>query len=216
MSSRRDEGSRLSSSQFVSCTWEEYLFGGPFVKWFVLCYRSVVCLSVLSCPVCLSVTLVYCGQTVGWIKMKLGVKIGLSPGQIVFDGTQLPLRKGAQPPQFSVHVCCGQTASWIKVPLGTAVGLSPGDTVIDGDHAPLPKRWQNTNFQLTYIVAKRLDGSICHLVYGGRPQPRPHCVRPTWGPSPPPTRTQGAYPSIFGRCLLWSNGRPSQLLLSTC
>jgi len=32
------------------------------------------CLSVLSC---LSVTLVYCGQTVGWIKMKLGVQVGL-------------------------------------------------------------------------------------------------------------------------------------------
>jgi len=24
------------------------------------------------CPVCLRATLVYCGQTVGWIKMKLG------------------------------------------------------------------------------------------------------------------------------------------------
>jgi len=33
-------------------------------------------LSVLSCPVlsvCLSVTFVYCGQIVGWIKMKLGM-----------------------------------------------------------------------------------------------------------------------------------------------
>jgi len=29
------------------------------------------------CPVCLSVTLVYCGQTVGWIKMKLGMQVGL-------------------------------------------------------------------------------------------------------------------------------------------
>jgi len=41
----------------------------------------------LSCPVCLSVyvTLVYCGQTVGWIKMKLGVVVGLGPGHIVLD-----------------------------------------------------------------------------------------------------------------------------------
>jgi len=32
------------------------------------------------CPVlsvCLSVTLVYCGQTVGWIKVKLGMEVGL-------------------------------------------------------------------------------------------------------------------------------------------
>jgi len=48
-----------------------FLFGRPFVKRFTLCYRSVVCLSCLS--VCLSVTLVYCGQTVGRIKIKLGV-----------------------------------------------------------------------------------------------------------------------------------------------
>ena len=36
--------------------------------------------------ICLSVTLVYCGQTIGWIKMKLGMEIGLDPGHIVLDG----------------------------------------------------------------------------------------------------------------------------------
>jgi len=55
-------------------------FGRPFVKRFALCYRSVVCLSRLS------VTLVYCGQTVGWIKMPLGMEVGLGPGDIVLDG----------------------------------------------------------------------------------------------------------------------------------
>jgi len=42
-----------------------------------------------GCPVCLSclsVTLVYCGQTVGRIKMPLGVEVGLVPGDIVLDG----------------------------------------------------------------------------------------------------------------------------------
>jgi len=47
-----------------------------------------VCLSV--CPV-LSVTLVHCGQRVGWIKMKLGIQVGLGPDHTVLDGTQLPL-----------------------------------------------------------------------------------------------------------------------------
>ena len=32
--------------------------------------------------------------------------------------------------------------------------------------------------------------------------------------APPPKR--GAQPPIFGPCLLWPNGRPSQLLLSSC
>jgi len=39
--------------------------------------HTVVCLFVLS------VTFVHCGQTVGWIKMKLGMQVGLGPGHIV-------------------------------------------------------------------------------------------------------------------------------------
>jgi len=38
----------------------------------------------------LSVTLVYCGQTVGLIKMKLGVEVGLGPGHTVLDGDPAP------------------------------------------------------------------------------------------------------------------------------
>ena len=70
------------------------VFGRPFVKQFALCYRSVV----LS--VCLSVTLVYCGQTVGRIKMELGLQVGLGPGHTVLDGDPPPSPKGAQPPNF--------------------------------------------------------------------------------------------------------------------
>jgi len=59
------------------------IFGRPFVKRLALCYRTVVC------PV-LSATLVYCGQTVGRIKMKLGMRVGLDPGHIVLDGDAGP------------------------------------------------------------------------------------------------------------------------------
>jgi len=38
------------------------------------------------CHVCLSATLVYRGQTAGWIKMSLGMEVGLSTGHIVSDG----------------------------------------------------------------------------------------------------------------------------------
>jgi len=65
-------------------------FGWPFVKQFALCYRIIVY------PV-LYVTLVYCGQTVGWIKMKLGMAVCLSRGHIVLDGDPAPCpRIGAQ------------------------------------------------------------------------------------------------------------------------
>jgi len=60
-------------------------FGRPFVKRFGLCYRTVVC------PV-LSVTLVYCGQTVGWIKMPPGMEVGLGSCHIVLDEDPAPLK----------------------------------------------------------------------------------------------------------------------------
>jgi len=46
-----------------------------------------ICLSDLSV---LSVTLVYCDQTVGPIKMKLGMRVGLGPGHTVLDGDPAP------------------------------------------------------------------------------------------------------------------------------
>jgi len=96
---------------------------------------SVRCLSVL----CLSVTLVYCGQTVRWIKMKLGTEVGLDPGHIVLDGIHLPSLKGHTSLQFSTHICSGQTAGWIKMSLPTNVGLGPRHIVLDGDPAvPAP------------------------------------------------------------------------------
>jgi len=71
-----------------------YVFGRPFIKRFAQCYRTVVLLSVLS------VTLVYCGQTVGRIKMKLGLQVGLGPGHIVLDGDRPPPPKKGAHPQF--------------------------------------------------------------------------------------------------------------------
>ena len=94
-----------------------------------------ICLSVLS------VTLVYCGQMVGWIKTKLGMQVVLGPGHTLLVGDPaLPPPKGAQPLQFLVHICLGQMVGWIKMPLGMEVGLGPGDFVLDGDPAPLPKK----------------------------------------------------------------------------
>jgi len=76
------------------------IFGRLFVKQFALCYQTVV--------VCLSVMMVYCGQTVRWIKMKLGMQVGLGPGHTVLDGHPAPLPQRGTAPQFSVHICCGQ------------------------------------------------------------------------------------------------------------
>ena len=113
------------------------IFGRPFVKRFALCYWTVVCLW----------HWLYCGQTVGWIKMKLGMVVRLGPGHIVLDGNPAPPPpKKRHRPQFSAHVRCGQTTGWIKMPLGVEValgiwikmalgvevGLGQGHIVLDG------------------------------------------------------------------------------------
>jgi len=62
------------------------------------------------CLSCLSVTLVYCGQMVGWIGMPLGMELpwyGVTSAQAKAPPT-------GHSPQFSAHVCCGQMAGWIK------------------------------------------------------------------------------------------------------
>jgi len=155
------------------------VFGRPFVKRFALwttfftstgstmetnkhktkCYRSVV-LSVLS--VCLSVTLVYCGQTVGRIKMKLGMQVGLGPGHTVLGGDP-----GPPPPIFGPYLwrpndCMDQDVTWYggrSQPRRICVRWGPSPLPPKGGGAPLP------NFQPISIVAKRLHASKCHFVW---------------------------------------------------
>jgi len=67
-----------------------------------------------------------------WIKMPLGMELGLGPGDFVLDGDPAPLPKRGGPlPKFSAHVYCGQTAGWIKMVLGMEIGLSSGEFVLD-------------------------------------------------------------------------------------
>jgi len=106
------------------------------MKQFAQCYQTVVCLSVLSV---LSL-LVFCGPTVGWIKLKLALQIGLDPGHIALAGDPAPLPQRVTAPQFSAHICCGQMAESIKMPLGRDVGIGRSNIVLDGDPAPVPQK----------------------------------------------------------------------------
>ena len=85
---------------------------------------------------------VYCGQTAGWIKMTLGMEVGLGPGHSARArwGPGSPLPKRRQGSQFSAHFYCDQTAGCIKMPLGVEVDFIPGDFVLDGTQLPLPQK----------------------------------------------------------------------------
>jgi len=55
------------------------------------------------CPL-VSVTLVYCGQTVGRIKVNLSTRVGLGRGHTVLDGDPGALPQRGIAPQFSAHI----------------------------------------------------------------------------------------------------------------
>jgi len=110
-------------------------------------------LSALSVLSCLSVTLVYCGQTVGRIKGKLHTRVGLGPGYIMLNvdpAPPLPLSQRGTALKLSAHVHCGQTARWIKMAISMEVGLGQGHTMLDGDPAPLSKKGQSPQFSAPF------------------------------------------------------------------
>jgi len=84
------------------------------------------CLSYLSI---LSVTLVYCGQKVRWIKMKLGMQVGLAPGHTVLDEEPAtPSPKGHNLPNFQPIAA---VAKWL-----------------DGSRCHLVERWASAQATL--------------------------------------------------------------------
>ena len=189
----------------VSCFIKIRIFGRPFLKRFALCYRVP------------SVSLSVCDVGVLWPNgwMDQDETWHADRPQRWQHGDTTPPKRGTTHPHFSAHVYCGQTAGWIKMPRGVEVGLGPGHIVLDGDPAPA-KKWHSTHltFWPMSTVARRLDGSR-----------GPHSTEVDLGPGhivlvgdpATPTRRMGhRYPSLSGPCLLWPNGRPSQLQLSTC
>ena len=136
---------------------------------------------------------VYCGQTAGWIKMTLGMEVGLGPVHIVLDGDTAPLpQKGGRAPQFSAHLYCGQTAGYIKMPLGMEVGLSPGDFVLDGDPAhPLPKRGRSPQFSVHVCCGQTAGWTKMPLGMASA-----QATLCSMGTQPPPQKGGGAPPQF--------------------
>ena len=96
-------------------------------------------------------------NSAGWIKMPLGMEVGLGPGDLIcvrWGPSSPPAQKGAQPFQFLPCLgYCGLTAGCIRIPLGTRVGLGPGDCVRLGPSSLL-KGVQPQNYRPMSIVAK--------------------------------------------------------------
>jgi len=74
---------------------------------------------------------VYCGQEAAWIKMLLGMEVGL----VRWGHSSPPPKKREHSPQFTAHVCCGQTAVCIRIPLGVRCG--PTSPPLKGHSPPI-------------------------------------------------------------------------------
>ena len=136
------------------------------------------CLSRSVCPLSLSVTFVYCRQTAGWIKMPLGMEVGLGPGDIVLDGDAAPSLLKGHSRQFSASVHCGQTAGWTKMPLGMEIALGPGNFVFDRD--PVTSRKKGTTTAPNFGLCLLWPNGWMHqdaTWYGGKRRLRRRCVR---------------------------------------
>jgi len=162
----------------------------------MLSNRCLSCLSICL-SVCLSITLVYRGQTVGWIKMKLGMELGLDSGHIVLGRDTAPLPKTGTAPLFTVHACCRQTAGWIKMPLGTEVGLF----LLDGDRAVPSSRGRAPNF-LALVYCGQTAGWI-KVALSTEMGLGPGHIVPYEDPS-----------TISSPCPLWPNGWMHQVYCS--
>ena len=180
----------------------KFLFGRPFLKQFALCYRSVVCLS------CLSVTLVHCGQTVGWIKTKLGTQVRRPRPwpHCVRWGHTSPPPKGHSPPIFGPYLlrqngCMDQDATWY--------GGRPRPRRLCVRWVPSPPPPQfSTHFYCGQMagwmetpLGTKVDIGPNHIVSDGVPAVR--------------ARAQQPHP-LFSAHVYCDHGRASQLLLSPC
>jgi len=168
----------------------------------MLLARCPISLSV--CPV-LSVTLVYCGQTVGRIKMKLGMQVGFGHGHIVLDGDPAPPPpKGHSPPIFGPYLlrpngCMDQDATWY------GDRSRPRQLCLRwGLRSLFPKGGRASIFSVN-VYCGQTAGWI-KMVLGMEVGLSPSDFVLDGDPAPSPEK--GAEPSspIFGPFLMWPNG----------
>jgi len=123
---------------------------------------------------------------VGWIKMKLGMQVGLGPGHIVldWDSDELPLpQKGAKPPPNFRPISV--VAKWLDGSRCHLVGLNQSDIVLAGDPAPPPQKESRAPPIFGHVYCGQAAGWIKmplgmevslgpgHIVLDGDPAPPP-------------------------------------------
>ena len=148
-------------------------------------------------------TFVYHGHAVGRIKTKLGMQVGLGPGDFVLDGDPAPSQKGVGASLPIIDPFLLWPNGWMhQDATGYGGRPQPRRLCIRWGH-PLLKRGsgQSPQFSAHFYCGQRagcikmplgmeVGLSPCDFVLNG-------------DPAPPEKMTQPRHP-IFGPCLLWS------------
>jgi len=133
---------------------------------------------------------VYCGQTAGWIKMTLGMELGLVPGHIVLGGNAAalpPQKKGVEPSQiFGPSLL--RPKGWMHQD-ATWYGGRPQPTrlCVRWGPSPLPKRGRSPHFSAHVCCGQTavcilmipldtgvgLSLGVIYIVLDGHPAPLP-------------------------------------------
>jgi len=149
------------------------------------------------------VTLVYCCQTVEWIRIPLGIEVGLRPGYIALDEDPAPPpKRGTTLPIFDPWLLwpngwMNQDAIWY--------GGRPRPRrhcVRWGPSYPPQKRGQHLHFSVN-VYFGQTAGWIKRLV-GYKIGLGPCEIVLDEDPVPPKKEAQQS--PLFGRCLLWPKG----------
>jgi len=120
-------------------------------------------------------------------------------------GPSSPKKGGLDP-----HVYCSQMAGWIQMSLGTEVSLGPDHIALEGD----PHKKGGTPPQFSTHVYCGQTAEWIKMPLGTEIGLGPGDIVLHGDPAAPKGHRTPS--RIFRPCLLWPNGRPSQLLLSTC
>jgi len=131
---------------------------GPCGFWATVCKtvrpmpsdRWLSCLSVCNVGV-------YCGQTVGWISMPLGMEVGHGPGHVVLDGDQAFPKMGTAPlPNFRPMSVVAKRLDGSRYHLVKRLAYRPRRHCIRWEPSSPPKKSHSLpTFRPMSIVAKR-------------------------------------------------------------
>jgi len=146
----------------------------------------------------------YCGQTAGWIKMALGMEVGLGPVRIVLEGDTAPLlKKGGRAPIFGPSLL--RPNGWMQQDATSYGGRpQPKQLCVSSGPSLLPQKRRSPT-QFSAHVDCGQTAACIKMPFGMEVG---LSLRDTVFDMDPATPRKRAHPPhpIFGPCLLWPNG----------